>query len=275
MKARKIKRRPIVLFDMDGTLTPSRKPIKWNMVKTLVGLSEYADIGIVTGSGLNYLSEQCSTLWSEIGSVKTVHLHLLPCNGTQVYRYLDYKWRQTFTRDMRAEIGNETYTQLLAYILSAQKKLLTMHNISLPFTGNFVSYRQSLLNWCPIGRDAGADERASFQEFDKDGGYRNRAKKKLEKKLNKENIKGIEIALGGQTSLDIFPMGWNKTFALQHFVGRDVWFVGDRCEEGGNDHAIYNAVAVKKEGKAYWTAGPQETIEIINQTIIPHLQRST
>ena len=75
------------------------------------------------------------------------------------------------------------------------------------------------------------------------------AKKKLEKKLNKENIKGIEIALGGQTSLDIFPSGWNKTFALQHFIGRDVWFVGDRCEEGGNDHAIYNAVAVKKEGK--------------------------
>ena len=273
MKVREIKRRPIVLFDMDGTLTPSRKPIKWNMVKVLAALSKHADIGVVTGSGLNYLSEQCSTLWNEIGSVKTIHLHLLPCNGTQVYRYLDYKWRQTFAKDMRAEIGNETYTRLLTYILSAQKKLLTAHNVSLPFTGNFVSYRQSLLNWCPIGRDAGVDERSSFQEFDKDCQFRNKVKKKLEKKLNKENIKGIEIALGGQTSLDIFPTGWNKTFALQHFPWRDVWFVGDRCEAGGNDHAIYEAV--KKEGRAYCTTSPQETIKIITETIVPHLQRST
>ena len=273
MKVRKIKRRPIVLFDMDGTLTPARKSIKWDMVKTLAGLSEHADIGIVTGSGLNYLCEQCNTLWNEVGSVKTIHLHLLPCNGTQVYRYLDYKWRQTFARDMRAEIGNETYTLLLTYILSAQKKLLTMHNISLPFTGNFISYRQSLLNWCPIGRDAGVDDRASFQEFDEDGQYRNKAKKKLEKKLKKENIEGIEIALGGQTSLDIFPTGWNKTFALQHFPWRDVWFVGDRCEEGGNDHAIYSAV--KKERRAYSTTNPQETMKIINEIIIPHLRKST
>ena len=133
------------------------------MVKTLVELSKEADIGIVTGSGLDYLRTQCNTLWSEVGSVKMVHLHLLPCNGTQVYRYLDYKWRQTYSVDMRTEIGNETYTQLLTHILGIQKKLLTMDNVSLLFTGNFISYRQSLLNWCPIGRDAQDEERASFQ----------------------------------------------------------------------------------------------------------------
>lgn len=266
------KKDAIILFDMDGTITPPRKAIKYSMVRALKTLSQYTHIGIVTGSGFDYLYEQCKLMWDENDSVKRFYIHLLPCNGTQVYRYWDYRWRQTFGVDMREQISNETYTKLLTYIFVAQEKLLKASHISLPFTGNFVSYRQSLLNWCPIGRDAAADDRASFQEFDKQHGYRIKAKKKLEKKLKKNNIEGIEIALGGQTSLDIFPTGWNKTFALQHFTGRDVWFVGDRCEVGGNDQAIYDVI--EKEGQAFKTSGPIETIKIIKENIIPKLREN-
>jgi phosphomannomutase len=271
------KKRPIILFDMDGTLTPARKPIRWDMVKRLVELTELADIGIVTGSGLDYLQEQCNLMWNEVGSVNSFHINLLPCNGTQMYRFWDYKWRQTFEVNMRTEIGNESYTKLLTYVMEEQKKLLKTPDISLPFTGNFISYRQSLLNWCPIGRDANSEDRTTFQEFDKEHRYRLKVKKRLEKKLEKENIvgmtvKGIEIALGGQTSLDIFPTGWNKTYSLQHFENRDIWFVGDRCEAGGNDQALYDVI--KKTGKAFQTSGPIKTMKIIEQTIIPKLKES-
>ena len=255
---------------MDGTLTPPRKPIEWEMVKKLHVLKQYADIGIVTGSGLNYLIEQCNLLWSEPEGIHPVNIHLLPCNGTQVYRFLDYKWRPTFTTDMRVAIGNETYTKLLVHIFEAQKKLLKACNIVLPFTGNFISYRQSLLNWCPIGRDANAEDRTAFQMFDKHHNYRIKAKRKLEKKLKKEKIEGIEIALGGQTSFDIFPSGWNKTFSLQHFKTRDVWFIGDRCMAGGNDQAIYEVL--RKRKRSFKTSGPLQTSQLITENIIPNLQ---
>ena len=270
-------KKKIVLFDMDGTLTPARKPIKWDMVKMLSRLSEIADIGIVTGSGLDYLQEQCQLLWSEVGSVKSFHINLLPCNGTQMYRFWDYKWRPISKVDMRTEIGDKSYTQLLTYIIEEQRKLLKAVNIPLPFSGNFISYRQSLLNWCPIGRDANNKDRVAFQEFDKKHDYRVKAKKRLDKKLKKENIvgmtvKGIEIALGGQTSLDIFPTGWNKTYSLQHFENRDIWFIGDRCDKGGNDQAIYEALS--ESGKAFKTTGPTQTMNIIEHTIIPELRET-
>jgi phosphomannomutase len=260
----------IVLFDMDGTLTPARKPIQYDMVKALVELSAHADIGIVTGSGFDYLKEQCRSMWVEIGSVRTDRIYLLPCNGTQLYRDKEFVWHCEHSVDMKEKIGAELYADFLAFVLDMQKKLIKKWGYSLPFTGNFLSYRQSLLNWCPIGRDAGETERNAFKEFDTQHRYRIKGKKKLERMLKERNIASIEITLGGQTSLDIFPVGWNKTYALQHFPGWNTWFIGDRCMEGGNDKAIYDVL--KKKDQAFHTSGPEETIKTIEEIIVPNLQ---
>ena len=45
----------LVLFDMDGTLTPSRKKATQDIVNALNELRRFSDVGILTGSGLNYL----------------------------------------------------------------------------------------------------------------------------------------------------------------------------------------------------------------------------
>ena len=50
------------------------------------------------------------------------------------------------------------------------------------------------------------------------------------------------ILLGGQISFDVFPKGWDKTYALG-FVEKDgfkeIHFFGDKTAPGGNDHEIY------------------------------------
>ena len=266
------KNKDIVLFDMDGTITPARKPIEWDMVKILSNLSKFCDIGIVTGSGFDYLTEQCKMMWTDVGSVSMQSIKLLPCNGTQLFLANRFEWDQVFIEDMREKIGKDTYRACISTILSMQEKLTKGTGANLPFTGNFISYRTSLLNWCPIGRDSNDEERDKFKAFDKEHVYRTKAKKKLEKKFEKYDIKGLEIALGGQTSLDIFPKGWNKTFALNHFPNSTVWFIGDRCENGGNDQAIYDVVS--NSNKAFKTTGPKETISIIEDTIIPNLKKN-
>ena len=75
----------IALFDMDGTLTEARKEMQEDMLESLVSLSSFCDIGIVTGSNLKYVRQQCKILLENIGKLHST-LTLYPCNGTQVYK---------------------------------------------------------------------------------------------------------------------------------------------------------------------------------------------
>ena len=79
----------------------------------------------------------------------------------------------------------------------------------------------------------------------------------------------IEIKLGGETSYDIYPKGWDKTFALQHFEDYQCWFVGDRCGHNGNDQAIYERLRV--HGRSYEVKTTKDTMRLIFDEIIPRI----
>jgi len=50
----------VVLFDMDGTLTPPRQKLSPLVLPTLRVVSTQAKIGIVTGSPYDYVEQQIS-----------------------------------------------------------------------------------------------------------------------------------------------------------------------------------------------------------------------
>ncbi len=56
---------------MDGTLTKARQPIEQNMVYAIKTLLEKHKVGIVTGSDLNYIKEQCSELFNKCSNSRT------------------------------------------------------------------------------------------------------------------------------------------------------------------------------------------------------------
>jgi phosphomannomutase len=84
---------------------------------------------------------------------------------------------------------------------------------------------------------------------------------KIKHKINLRCPKEVMVALGGETSFDIYPTGWDKTYALKHFQDYTCWFVGDRCGEGGNDKEIYDLL--NKKGRAFWTRNTENTAGII------------
>ncbi len=43
--------------------------------------------------------------------------------------------------------------------------------------------------------------------------------------------------------------------------GYELFFVGDKCEPGGNDHEIFDYVRIKNEDNALETPGPEETLQ--------------
>ena len=73
----------IVLFDMDGTLTPPRQSIDKNIEEALISLSKITKIGIVTGSDYAYVMQQCKSLFQKNEDFS--NFFILPCNGTQMY----------------------------------------------------------------------------------------------------------------------------------------------------------------------------------------------
>jgi phosphomannomutase len=143
-----------------------------------------------------------------------------------------------------------------------------VEGMEIPLSGNFISYRGSMLNWCMIGRDATYQERDLFTEFDVKLGIRSKLSEAFTKNLEEFDIKGIDHTIGGNTSIDIYPTGWDKRYALKHVLEYDtVYFVGDKCKKGGNDYALYNAL---EKGVRFTTSGPATTEEIVAEKILPN-----
>ena len=255
----------IILFDMDGTLTPARLPADKQVGTSLAKLSKHAKIGIVTGSDFDYLTQQCKSLWDGIATVSPEDIYLLPCNGTKLYTWESGRWQLQESVNMREEMGDEKFDQLVKVLISAQFNFACLPH-KLPLTGHFISYRDSMINWCPIGRNANDKERKKFIKYDEENNMRNVIAPGLQNLT--DNLFGpniVQFALGGNTSIDIYPEGWDKTYALKYFPDYECWFVGDRCEENGNDKTIYDALS--SQGRAYKTKGPDDTIEIIDDII--------
>tara|TARA_R110002074_G_scaffold83794_5_gene186272 strand:- start:2344 stop:3150 length:807 start_codon:yes stop_codon:yes gene_type:complete len=260
----------LILFDVDGTLTEARKPIQKAMLKALRELSRHAEIGFLTGSGLEYIKEQ---LWPALADpIIRQNCHLLPCNGTEyVIPYGDEEiiFNAMSKEYMIENIGKQDFINLMGLLCKLQAELIN-ENSDLPLTGNFVQNRGSMINWCPIGRNAEQEDRNIFQALDNLYGIRRKYIQKLKDYIFAANM-NVTVKLGGNTSFDIFPNGWDKTFALKHFEGSSwvFWFVGDRCSPIGNDYEIFTAL--KDSGRAYEVGSPEETIDIIDFHILRDL----
>ena len=258
-----------ILFDMDGTLTEERARIAINMVHELAELSKIAKIGIVTGSDMKYIKEQCGPLWDTITGLNIDNVILMPCNGTKLYEYTGSRYEKTYEASMENAMGTERYGRIIHKLLENQIRLrYTLYGKRFPLTGNFIDCRGSMINWCPIGRNANKEQRKIWQDLDRRYGIREQA---LSNNFRDPAFEGIEIKLGGSTSFDIFPRGWDKTYALKHVDGEKCYFIGDKCFGPGNDRQIYERVQKIGLG-AYSVSSPDETIKILEDKIIPELE---
>jgi len=254
--------RHVVLFDMDGTLTEPRRPFASILSSPLKQLVQVADIGIVTGSDLPLLQEQMNSILTD--HAIRYSLHVLPCNGTQYLKPPEFPSDSHIPVEsvsMQKELGGVAWRRLMEIIINQQ---LRASDLDIPLTGQFVNNRGSMLNWCPIGRSASSEERKKFENFDRKFKFRKRVLNELRSELTSATIDNVTVKLGGETSFDIYPHGWDKTYSLRYFENSTVWFVGDRAHSPkGNDYEIFKAC----EPRSYHTTGPEETVNIIKEII--------
>tara|TARA_B100000900_G_scaffold415592_1_gene446131 strand:- start:5495 stop:6307 length:813 start_codon:yes stop_codon:yes gene_type:complete len=257
----------IVLFDMDGTLTPARKKMDMSVLRALKELQDAGyDIGIVTGSGLDYLKEQCDIMFEDLNFDHKL-VHYFPCNGTEYISYKNNSENFLYRMSMEKEIGSKKYRDIIYRLIENQNRLKRKtYGKHIPLTGNFIDCRGSMINWCPIGRNANHDERAIWKDLDNKHNIRNNL---LDMYFRDPAYESVEVKLGGSTSFDIYPKGWDKSYVLKNFSDKDsIWFVGDKCSGSGNDKELFDAIALRSAGKSFETNGPSNTIEIIRKNIL-------
>jgi len=262
-KKEKKKMSNIVLFDMDGTLTPPRQPMQKSISRVLLELTSHATVGIVTGSPFNYIQQQCARLFGEASQAQLKKIIIFPCNGTQVY-HINNKgvWEKSYAQDMRQEIGEDDYRTLIKYLIERQYICSLHHHGDFNFVGHFISYRDSMVNWSLAGRLADEQDRLRFMEVDKSDNLRVRELRRInDHRLLEEKLCFV---LGGNTSIDIYPHGWDKTHVLNHCKDfKNIWFVGDRCTGDGNDRTLYEAIRKVDTSKSFETKDTKHTATII------------
>ena len=250
----------LFLFDMDGTITPPRKKMKHNMLAVLEDLQRSGwDIGIISGSDMDYIEQQCELMF-DLSPINPRLIHFLPCNGTKYYKNFKKVWEY----DMRSKLGTQLMTNIYRALLSFQGNIVSLYS-NLPLTGDFFQMRGSVLNWCPIGRNAMESDREKWIKIDKKWMIREMFIDQFRADFSTDEI---TIKLGGETSFDIYPKGWNKTFPLNKepfSEYKKIYFAGDRCLKSGNDEELYSLLKARKDCDAFQVNNPIETIDLIKK----------
>lgn len=237
----------ICLFDVDGTLTEPRKRITSDMENMLTKLSQKVHVGLVGGSDINKISEQMGGF----NSLKKFD-YVFSENGL-----VAYKNGELFNKESILHyVGEEKLQDFINFCLKY------MSSIKLPAKrGNFIEFRDSLINVCPVGRSCSQAEREQFNAYDKEHEIR----KKFVAALRKEfPDMGLKFSIGGQISFDVYPIGWDKSYCLsfiQKAGFKKIYFFGDKTMEGGNDYEIF----CDSRTISHTVTCPEDTQKIINE----------
>jgi phosphomannomutase len=235
----------ILLFDVDNTITPPRRPITAGMREFLVRTRQDVDIGIVGGSDIVKLTDQLGP------NILDDYDHVFPENGLVAYS----RGIQLGKQSIVEYLGEEKLQRFLNSALT----LVARTDVPIK-RGSFVEVRTGLINVSPIGRGCTNEERDEFELFDKTAGVRDGMIQELKMKFP-----DLCYAVGGQISFDVTPRGWDKTFCLRYLDEyTKVIFFGDRTYPGGNDYEISTSKGVFK---SYTVDGPDMTRHIVEELI--------
>jgi len=227
------------IFDVDGTLTPSRQTIDPEFEKWFIDFCNSNDVYLVTGSDYAKTLEQVGT--DVCMSVKRIY----NCSGADVYE----KCINVRTSDWQAP--KELYNLLNGWLQGSSFTLRT---------GNHIEERPGMINFSIVGRNATMNERKLYIKHDLE--FRERESIAFQINLD---FPEISATVGGETGIDIGPSYSNKSQILSDFDKSDkIFFYGDKMEEGGNDFPLKKA---NKNGINCQVKDWEDTWRLLNENI--------
>lgn len=232
----------ILLFDVDGTLTPTRskidpafaawfrQEIKWR----------YA---VVTGSDHAKTREQLGEELFNSSNVFCCCANDYWSNGRNIWS-VDWSPPQDLVDWLSHKIIDSSWS---------------IH------TGRHIESRVGLINFSVLGRNATIEQRKAYYIWDQLALERAKLATELV-----DRWPDIAATIAGETGIDIYPEGFGKERILQ-FVTPGyldnpeyyVHFFADRTEPGGNDHSLAQAIITHDLGEVHTVKDWQECWSIL------------
>ena len=225
------------IFDVDGTLTPSRGVIDPEFKKYFIEFCIYNHVYLVTGS------DRAKTL-EQIGKDTYYWCDLVyQCSGNDVWSGDDNIATKEF-------VWPDNLNEFCEYWINYSN-----YNIK---TGAHKDVRPGLLNFSIVGRNATKKQRDDYVAYDAHAKER-----ELIARLVNENFPQLQAKIAGETGIDITLKGNGKEQIIHEFSPHDkLIFFGDRMDPGGNDYQLSLEV-VNSGGNAHHVKDWKQTWEIL------------
>ena len=228
------------IFDVDGTLTPSRQKIDSEFLNFLLNFAKQNDVYLVTGSDRPKTIEQIGKeLYFACQRVSN-------CSGSDVYEkdILIYRDEWTLPSDAEEFLIDE------------------LHHSKFPVrTGNHIERRPGGVNFSVLGRGSEVilEEREEYVKWDINTNERKDIAERFRKAFPE-----IGCQVGGQTGLDISPLGCDKSQILRDFKPIDlIYFFGDKLKEGENDYPLGHAIEERRLGMVFEVTDYHHTWDLL------------
>lgn len=201
------------IFDVDGTLTPSRGKMDITFQKWFIEWQKAHKTYLVSGSDYDKTLEQ-------VGQEVIDNSQLIfSCCGNEIRKdgviiyKSDWEPSEKLLEALDRELQESDYPEK---------------------TGNHVEIRTGMLNFSVVGRNAQKAQRERYKKFDEETAHRITICLRLEREFE-----DLDFMVGGETGIDIYPTGRDKRQVLQHVKhDQPLMFFGDKTLPGGNDYPL-------------------------------------
>ncbi len=255
-----IKNKELIVFDMDGTLTPSKSIADREMVGFLLRLLEKKHVAVIGGGKYALFREQLlGPLPRRDARLK--NLFLFPTTANAFYRY-ENGWKNIY----KFNLSRREKTK----IRKAFKEVFREVGYLPPekVYGTTLEDRMTQMSFSPLGQDIvkalGEKGIQLKEEWKKEN---NRLRLKIAKLLQKK-LPHLEVRVGGITTIDITRKGGDKAYGIHqikeylHVPIARMLFIGDALYPGGNDYAA------KRTGvQCIAVRDPEDTKKIIKKIL--------
>lgn len=230
----------IYLFDVDGTLTPSRGRIDAEFGAWFSKFVENNHVCLVTGS------DRAKTIEQVGDYIYFKCKRVYQCSGNDVWE-----------GDNNIRTNDWKLPKLAQYFLEEK---LEQSGFGIR-TGNHIEHRPGMVNFSIVGRNANTEQRKWYTEYE--GLHMERGH--IADMFN-QHYPYLTASVAGETGIDIYPLNSGKEQVLTDYDKPAILcFIGDMCEKGGNDYTISQAISKRDNSKFYNVKNWRETWDLLRQ----------
>jgi HAD superfamily hydrolase (TIGR01484 family) len=242
----------VFIFDLDGTLAKSKRPLSARILKPLSKLVKNRKVVIIGGGKFAVIKKQVLTPLSGY-RMELRNLLIFPTNGAALFMYGNKGgWRKVYEIKLSKR-------EILKIRVAFREALKTAgFNYPKRRFGSILEDRGTQVTFSALGQRTPLSLK---ERWNRDSDIRPKIIGYLERKLS-----GFEIRQGGLTSIDVTKAGIDKGYAILKALKilgikkKDAVFFGDAIFPGGNDYSA------KRAGVDYIkVSGPEEIQKLLGK----------